>query len=620
MTAVASLDLATVQMWFTFAVISAAIVFFAIEHIPLEISAFGTVAVLILFFHLFPIIGPDGENLLAMTTLLAGFSSPVLFAILALLIIGDGLYQTGAIEQPARIIARLGRRGRTFAFASALIVAGLVSGFLNNTPVVVIFIPIMTAVASSIGYSLDRVMMPLSFICILGGMMTLIGSSSNLIVAALAHNAGMERIGFFDFTPLGTMLAAIGALYVIFVLPRILPKPDPRLETPETSGGRLFIMEIQLTPNHPWIGARAEAGMFVALTGMTVRMVIRDGKAMLRPFHDVALIEGDILSIAATRRVLTNLLTSRDTIIAFAAAHGVDERRSTLPAPGRASAEIAEAIIAPGSQLLGQTLDQAQRRIGPLPAAIAVQRRSRMLRRPLDTVHLEAGDMVLLLGAPRDLRVLRGSNDLVLLEWSASAVPTTHHSGRAMIIFAATIILASTGLLPIAAAAMAGALAMLMCGCLSPTQAALAIDRRIFLLVGAAFALAQSLQVSGGAQLLAHSVVETFAGYGPAVLLSALFLLTAVLTNFLSNQATAALMTPVTVAAAQEAGFAAEPFVYGLIFALNCSFATPIAYQTNLIVMGPGQYRFRDFVVGGVPLILLIWLAYTLIAPIYFGL
>jgi len=207
-----------------------------------------------------------------------------------------------------------------------------------------------------------------------------------------------------------------------------------------------------------------------------------------------------------------------------------------------------------------------------------------------------------------------------LLEWSASAVPTTHHSGRAMIIFAATIILASTGLLPIAAAAMAGALAMLMCGCLSPTQAALAIDRRIFLLLGAAFALAQSLQVSGGAQLLAHSVVETFAGYGPAVLLSALFLLTAVLTNFLSNQATAALMTPVTVAAAQEAGFAAEPFVYGLIFALNCSFATPIAYQTNLIVMGPGQYRFRDFVVGGVPLILLIWLAYTLIAPIYFGL
>lgn len=620
MVALASVDLATIQMWFTFVVIGAAIVLFAVESIPLEISSFGAVSTLVLFFHAFPIAGPDGENLLDMGTLLMGFASPVLFAILSLLIIGEGLFKTGAIERPARVIARLGRRGRVFAFASALVVAGIISGFLNNTPVVVIFVPIMAAMASSIGYSLDRVMMPLSFICILGGMTTLIGSSSNLIVAALSKNAGMQSIGFFDFTPLGLLLAAVGAFYVIFVLPRILPHSDPRLETPETTGGRLFIIEIKLTYGHPWIGQRAEAGMFPSLSDMTVRMVLRKGQTILRPFHDVTLHEDDILSIAATRKVLTDLLTSRAAIVAFEAAHESNERRPTLPVPGRESAEIIEAIVAPGAQLVGLTLDQAQRRVGTLPIVVALQRRSRMLRRPLESVHLDAGDVLLLLGTQQDLRKLRGSTDLVLLEWSASAVPTTHHAWRANVIFAVTILLAGFGILPIAAAAMAGALAMLLCGCISPGQAVVAIDRRIFLLVGAAFALAQALQASGGAQLLAHTVVETFAHQGPQVLLSALFLLTATLTNFLSNQATAALMTPVTVAAALEAGYAPEPFVYGLIFALNCSFATPIAYQTNLIVMGPGQYRFRDFLIGGIPLILIIWVAYSLIAPKYFGL
>ena len=160
---------------------------------------------------------------------------------------------------------------------------------------------------------------------------------------------------------------------------------------------------------------------------------------------------------------------------------------------------------------------------------------------------------------------------------------------------------------------------MVVAGCLTVRQAARAFDRRIYLLVGSAFAMATALQATGGAEFLAHAVVESVEGMGPAVLLSALFLLAAILTNFLSNAATAALFAPIVVNAAAEIGVPPEPFIYGLIFALNCSFATPIAYQTNLIVMGPGHYRFKDFMVAGTPLILILWLAYSVFAPLYYG-
>jgi di/tricarboxylate transporter len=180
------------------------------------------------------------------------------------------------------------------------------------------------------------------------------------------------------------------------------------------------------------------------------------------------------------------------------------------------------------------------------------------------------------------------------------------------------VLAAASGIVPIAIAAMAGAISMILVGALTLPQAARAFDAKIFLLIGTAFAMAVALEATGGAQFLAHGVVGLFSDWGPAVLLSALFLLIAILTNFLSNHATGALFAPIVVSAANEIGADPAPFVYGLIFAINCSFATPIAYQTNLIVMGPGHYRFRDFMIAGIPLILIIWIAYSLFAPFYF--
>jgi di/tricarboxylate transporter len=237
----------------------------------------------------------------------------------------------------------------------------------------------------------------------------------------------------------------------------------------------------------------------------------------------------------------------------------------------------------------------------------------------MSEIRLEAGDVVLILGPRDSVRGLRTNRDVLLLEWSAIELPEVHFAGRARLIFAATILAGASGAVPIVIAALAGAAAMIPAGCLNIRQASRAFDRRIYLLIAAAIAMAESLEATGGAAVLAHGVVNAMGGAGPAMIMSVLFLLIAVMTNLLSNNATAVLFTPLAINTAVELGIDPTPFVFTVIFAANCSFATPMAYQTNLLVMGPGHYRFGDFARAGLPLIFLMWLAYSAFAPWYYG-
>ena len=608
------------HMWMTFAVICAAVVLFAIDRIPLELSAGLTVLALLLLFYFFPLPAEAGKTEVNVTTLLAGFANPVVFTILSLLIVGQALFQTGAIEKSTEIVTSLVKIAPAAALGVTLLVAATLSAFLNNTPVVVIFIPILSALAARLGQTAAHVLMPLSFITILGGMTTLIGSSANLIATAVAEKAGAAPIGFFDFAVPGVFLASVGALYVLFVIPRII-KPSPAFSQASGERGKQFIAQIQLGETHPWKGMRSTAGMFPNLKLMTVRLVQRRGRAILPPFEDLELQEGDVVMIAATRRVLMNAIARDRALIGdLAPSVNAPETDDALQTPPeRERLIMTEVVIAPGSQRIGFTVNPERFKADTGCTLLGIERHSRMMRAPMNKIRLVAGDVLLLLGTPGAVRSLRNHRDLLLLARSRAELPVPHRAKSAIAIFLIMVLAAATGIVPIAIAAMAGAIAMILAGALTLPQAARAFDRKIFLLIGTAFAMAVSLEATGGAQFLAHGVVETFADWGPAALLSALFLLTAILTNFLSNHATGALFAPIVVSAANEIGVDPAPFIYGLIFALNCSFATPIAYQTNLIVMGPGHYRFRDFMFAGIPLILIIWVAYSLFAPFYFG-
>jgi di/tricarboxylate transporter len=600
----------SLPMWFTLALTAAAIVAYALELLPVELIGLGILGLLLLLFQLTPLLDPGGA-ILGPGEILAGFSSPALIAVSALLVIGEAMVTTGALEGVARLLVWLARGSFHRALVYSLGYVTASSAFLNNTPIVVIFMPILRSIAERFGRSASAVMMPLSFAAILGGMLTLIGTSTNLLVSGELAKLGEQPLGFFDFTLPGLVLALCGSAYVM-VLPTLLPQRE--VQPAMLADGKQFIAELDLGPDSPLIGETAHGGMFPSLAEVTVRLVQRGEHPLLPPFEQITLQAGDILIVAATRKVLTDMLAQY---------HGhllnppADERRAQPR--GQREMMLAEAMVRPGSRIIGQTLEFTN-----LPArshciVLGIQRRARMLRTRLGELRLQPGDVLLLLGLSDDIERLRGDPDILVMEWSASEMPLVRKAPIAALIFAAVVAPAALDLVPIVVTALLGVLALVLTGCLNVRQAARAVDRQIVLIIASSLALGTALEATGAAAYLARMVLLAMAGAPPGWILSVLFLLIAMLTNVLTNNAAAVLFTPVAVNLAHQLGAEVFPFALAVVFGASCSFATPIGYQTNLLVMGPGHYRFRDFVVAGLPLVLLLWLAFSLFVPWYYG-
>ncbi|MBN9669822.1 SLC13 family permease [Roseibium aggregatum] len=611
------MDSVEIAMALTFVVIASTVVLYALERYAIETVALGSVTAFIVIFYVFPVETPDGRTIQT-GDFLAGFANPALITVICLLIIGQGLFQTDALEGPAKSIVRMTRGRSHRAAIPILIVVGVLSAFLNNTPVVVMFLPILTAVAATVGQSPARLLMPLSFIAILGGMTTLIGSSTNLLVANYAAQISDVRLSFFSFTPIGLIVASVGAVYVLFVMPRLLRSRKTMAEELQVTSGKQFIAQIEITYGHPLVGVESVSGMFPKLKDMTVRLVQRGQKPILPPFENVVLSPGDTVIVAATRTALANALARRQPLMETEG-DGNGSGRETAPIQA-GSISLAEVVVAPASRLMGRTLPQSGFYSETGCLVMGIQRRSRMPRMAMNDIRMEAGDVLLVAGSESEIGRLRGNRDVLLLDWSTAEVPRKRYAPHALAIFACVVALAATGLVPIVATAVAGTFAMIVSGCLNIRQAMRAIDSRIFMLVGASLAGAVALEGTGGAAAIASGLAHVLNGAPPPVILSALFFIVMVLTNFLSNNAAAVLFTPVAINLANEVGQRPDAFVVCLIIAANSSFATPVGYQTNLIVMGPGHYRFNDFVLAGTPLTLILWLTFSLVAPWYYGL
>ncbi len=605
-------------IWATYAIIVATIAAYVTERWSMEVVAVASLAAFVALFAIYPYTPPGGEQITT-ELLISGFANPALATVLALLIVGQGLFATDAMEGPARTVARLGGQSSAGALMVTLVAAAVLSAFLNNTPVVVIFIPILTVLAAQRNFDVSRAMMPLSFLSILGGMTTLIGSSTNLLVAGVVEEYG-EKIGFFDITGPGLILFGVGALYVLFVMPRILgQRRQKKPDAAKRSAGAQFVGEITVTAGHPFLGEKSRGGLFPSLAELMPRLVIRRGVKFFPPFDDLVLSEGDRLVINATRRDFIRALALGSARLPSSGNHTKQSGTNNDDLSPGPSYHVAEAVIAPGSRHAGRTIKNAGIETVYGLDVIGVQRKSRMGRLPMQEIRLEPGDTVLVGGHDEQLHAMRNEHDLLLLEWSAESVPQTRKAWIAFLIFAGIVIMAATKIVPIEAAAITGAFLMIATGCLTLQQAARSFDRQIFLLVGSSIAAAIALQRTGGAELIANGAVSALSGFGPAVLLSALFLLVAIMTNLLSNNATAVLFTPIAIGIADQVGAPREAFIVAVIFAANASFATPIGYQTNLLVMGPGHYSFSSFVRAGVPLVIIMWLTFTFVGPWYYG-
>ncbi len=606
------------QMWATFALIVAAFVLYTSERVPMEVTSMGSIGILMLFFHFFPVLDSGGVSRLTPERLLRGFANPALITLLSLLVIGQGISRTGVLDRGARLALDLGKGRHDLSIVLVLLVVLLVSGFLNNIPVVVIFIPVMQALAVRIGESGSKVMMPLSFAAVLGGMTTLVGSSSNLLVNGALIEMGERPFGFFDFTLSGLVLAGVGFIYVVGVAPRLLPSRAPLAESLFSGAGKQFIAQISVSAESRLVGAQAYGGLFKDLPDMTLRMIQRNEEAILPPFEDYTVKPGDVLVIAATRKALTEYLSEDVGLLYPDLDDGREAADQDSPWDGN-EREIAEAMIAPASRMIGQTLAKIGFRYKTNCIVLGIQRRSRMIRTRFTDIRLNAGDVLLVQGDPADIAALRGRTDVILIESSKAALPALHHAKRATGILLAVVVLAASGLTPIVIPAVLGAMAMVFLGAINIRQAARALDSRIVTMIPAALAFGAALNETGGAMYLADVMIDLVDSSNPVVVLSTFFIAMAILTNIISSKAMAVLFTPIAIDLARVLGAPPEPFILAVLFAANCSFASPLGYETNLMVMAPGHYTFGDFVRAGLGLIVVVWGTFTLFIPWYYG-
>lgn len=595
----------TLPIALTLSIAVVAVAAFVSGRFRLETVAIGLLLALLFLFVTVEM--PDARAQPGMV--FAGFANTGLITLMALLIVARGLTETGALTRVADVINRMARHHRWVAFVFLLLVAALTSSLINNTPIVLIFIPILILVASD-RLPPSRTLIPLSYASILGGMTTLVGSSTNLIAAGVAVDLGLPPFDFFAFTIPGLVVAGAGLVYVTAVLPWLLPKLKSEAVTPVES--RQFVTELEVRSDAPAVGEASVGGMFPSLQEMTVFSVRRGLDTYLSPFDDVVLQAGDVLVVALARTRFPAILGSLGGVF----------RTARIRAENEANfyAEAVVTVDSPFTQTPPMTPETFRRRTG---CTILGLRRTRLTNRrvrPLEAP-LQSGDMLLVEGTQSAVGELRQSGIVVPTEWRQSQLPPVKFRWRAAGIFLGTVLAASSGLVPVVVAAVAGAFSMIASGTLSVGRALGAIDGRVALPVAAMLGLSGAMQMSGAAQWVADGAVRAMEmfGFGPAAMMSALFLVTAITTDMLTNNAAALLYMPIAIGIAQILGVDPFPFAVTVIFGANMSFSTPIGYQTNLLVMGPAGYRGRHYLRSGPPLTLICWGTFTLFVPWYYG-
>ena len=611
-----------VHLWAVLGLILIAIIIYASDKFPIELVSLGILIAIIALFHFVPLPAGKGYNVES-SEFLKGLANPALIAVLSLLVLGQAIVNTGSLNIITQLIFKYFKNKYRLAIITALLVVLIISGFINNTPTVVVFIPIMLAIAKEMKLSASKVMIPLSYVSMLGGSLVLIGSSTNLLVSGSLVTMGMQPLGMFDFTEPALWIAGVGFLYIVLILPKLLPNRAPLASDLVTEDSKEFVIQLEVPVGSNLIGKQITSDTaLLDIEDVTFKMLQRREHAYLPPFNDELHIKPfDVLVLTVTKDSLYKLVTDpvyKNMFSRIAALDVASQNDETSEKTDNLN--IVEVLIAPASKMIGQNIEQIGFYHHYRCTVLGIQRRSRMITTRMTESRLAAGDVLMVMGTREDIEAIRDNRDMMLMEWSRRELPSKKMARRANMIFAAVIACSAFELLPVYFASMSGAIACVLVGCLTPRQALRAIDIQVILLVVAGMAMAHALEVTGGAQFLAKEMISTMIGVSPVWIMSALFALMAVLTNVLSNNATALIFTPIAVSSAISLGMPPEMFIYAVIFAANCcSFASPTGYQTNLLVMAPGHYKFVDYLKAGVPLMVLVWATYTIYAAIKYG-
>jgi di/tricarboxylate transporter len=580
--------------------------------IRIELVSLILLLALLLLFYIFPYNGPGTR--LTDTEIFRSFGHPALVAICSLMIIGQGITMTGAMEPAARLLSRLWRLNRPLGSLVTLLVAGGASAFINDTPMLVLMLPLVLDLTARTGYPRSKALMPVNCAILIGGMLTVVGTSTNILVLSIAVDLGMKPIAIFDFTSISIVAFALAIPYLWLIAPALLPSNAPAA----TIARRTYEARLVVSDDSSRIVDRTLGELARKLgRALPVSMLVRDGSEYT-PDDSTELAPGDTLFLRDTPEGLREIASTFHVDLFDRVGPG----RFVVADPARVDLHLAEIVIGTASELAGRTLREARFAEKHEVVVIGLNRDTEGLLRgtyAIGEARLASGDVLLVQGSPERIAALRSVPHLLLLD-SIVSMPRSPLAKWALLIMGGVMFVAATRILPIHVAAFMGVILMLATGCVRLDGMGRALSLEVVLILASSVALGESLISTGAAAWIAQGATAVVQHMPPAAQLASFMAFAALLTNFVSNSATAAVGTPIAIATAHHLGAPLEPFALAILFGANLCYATPMAYQTNLLIMGAGGYRFMDYVRVGLPLVLLMLATLSVLLARHYGL
>ncbi|MEN9403541.1 MAG: hypothetical protein RL091_2244 [Verrucomicrobiota bacterium] len=590
----------TWEIAFVLGLLLLALLAFVWEKYPPDVVALAVFSILLL------------SGVLPKEKAMAVFANPAPITVAALFVLSSALVRCGALDYLSSWFEKVAVLPYQLVLFLLIVLVGFISAWINNTPVVVVFVPVVLNLAKKMKLPASKFLIPLSYASVLGGACTLIGTSTNLVINGILVDRGQPSLSMLELSSIGVPAAVFGAIYLSVAGKYLLPARETLTSILSEEERREYLTEAFVPPSSPLVGKTLKAAGLVSARGFRVIEVVRDGVAIIMDYERTPLQEGDRLVLAcrpsgiARARAMPGFDFTAEAGLEQIAAH---------------EGFIFEAAVAPQSEIIGRTIGELNFRQRYRVVVLAVHRGGTNLRDKLGNLTLQMGDILLLMGTPQAMNGLRQENDIILFD--RPPLPSLSLHTRIPLVMAtiAAVILGETfGIVPIEVGAIAGAVFVCITGCLKSREAYESIEWKLLFVIFGMLAFGAAMQHTGAAAWLANNLVagvELFVSgpHKPMVMLACLYLVTMVLTEILSNNAVAALMAPIALGIAQAVGMDSRPFIIAVCFASSAAFATPIGYQTNTYVYGVGGYRFKDFVKIGVPLNLICFAVAMYVIP-----
>ena len=575
--------------------IVAALVCFSFDWLSSDVVALGLLLALIL------------SGLLSPADAFAGFGSETVIMILGLLIMTSALIKTGVVALAGQAVLRAAGSSPDRVLAFMMVGCAALSAFISNTAAAAFFLPIVIAVAAKSKTSPSRFLMPVAFASILTSSVTLISTSTNLVISGLMTRAGLSPIGFFELTPVGLPIAAVGLAYTFFIGRHLVRSRAPSQGLLDQFGLRSYVTDVVVLPSSPWAGKTVGEFSFKGGLELTLLRIIRDKTRYLLPQRKMTLAAGDVLLVEGAR---TDVLKIKDTA-------GLELRAElelSDPDLSDEDASLVEALVVPGSRLVERTLREIRLRETYGVQVLGINRHGKNIVEKISHVPLRVGDVLLLQGRATGFAHIEREGLVSVLHAVEGEAGNRPKAWRAITIFGAALVLAGTNTLPLAVAVLLGAFAVFATRCITAADAYRDVDWRVLILIASMLGLGQAMVQTGTAEYLAEHVAHFASGLAPMWVLAGFFLLTVLLTQPMSNQAAAAVIVPIAIHTALRLGLNPRAFVMAIAVAASCSYLTPLE-PACLMVYGPGRYRFWDFVRVGGPLVFVLFAMAMYLVP-----